>query len=37
MREQEDPCDICGINEGSEVMEDLWVCRKCAKKQKKKK
>lgn len=32
MREQEDLCDKCGQQEGSVVIGDLWVCRKCAKK-----
>ena len=35
MRRDEDPCERCGVEAGSEVINGLFVCHKCAKKIKK--
>jgi ribosomal protein L37AE/L43A len=30
-----DPCESCYVEEGTQVIGSLWVCKKCAKKIKK--
>jgi ribosomal protein L37AE/L43A len=30
-----DHCDYCGVEEGTKVIDEMWVCKKCFKKIKK--
>lgn len=36
MRKNDDPCEVCEVEAGTQVIENMLVCRKCAKKLKKK-
>ena len=37
MKNLNDPCESCGVHDGVQVIDGLYVCTKCAKKLKKRK